>query len=71
MMPAFRDFGALYKYQSKSGTFRKFFCLVRIRGRKDDPMRTHLSCTTLKKYLLDYDHSIGGLVAEMLLVPSC
>ena len=23
------------------------------------PRRTHLSCTTLKKYLLDYDHSIG------------
>ena len=27
-----------------------------------------LSCTTLKKYLLDYDHTIGGCVAAMLLV---
>merc|ERR1711935_838112 len=35
------------------------------------PMRTHLSCTTLKKYLLDYDHSIGGWIAEMLSVPPC
>jgi len=36
-----------------------------------NPRRTHLSCTTLKKYLLDYDHSIGGWVAEMLPMLPC
>ena len=45
---------------STSPTLFAFF--FRLRREEDiHPVRTHLSCTTLKQYLLDYDHSIGGL----------